>query len=102
MPRSSRSVARRHASHCRPNNTRSPDEPKKILSTGRLDLDIKEAAKPAKAAGGLEGDWQAASFEQDDAKFSDRKYLSAAHKVNPIAAGPVEGFVNVGVGAALS
>ena len=59
---------------------------RETLATGRLGLEIKEAAAPAKAAGGLEGDWQAVSFAQDNTKYSDRKYLTAEEKVRPIMA----------------
>jgi RNA polymerase sigma factor (sigma-70 family) len=48
--------------------------------------EAEEATPPAKAVRGLEGDWQAASFEQDHTKYSDRKYLTAAEKVKPITA----------------
>jgi RNA polymerase sigma factor (sigma-70 family) len=59
---------------------------RETVATGRLALEIKEAAAPAKAAGGLEGHWQAISFTQDNTKYSDRKYLTAEEKVRPITA----------------
>jgi RNA polymerase sigma factor (sigma-70 family) len=66
--------------------TTGQGDTRKALSTGRLGLEIKEAAAPAKAARGLEGDWQAVSFTQDNTKYSDRKYLTAEEKVRPITA----------------
>jgi RNA polymerase sigma factor (sigma-70 family) len=66
--------------------TAGQGDSKKTLATGRLGLEIKEAAAPAKAARGLEGDWLAVSFTQDNTKYSDRKYLTAEEKVRPITA----------------
>ncbi len=66
--------------------TTGQGSPRKTPSTGRLSLEIKEAAAPAKAARGLEGGWQAVSFAQDHTKYSDRKYLTAEEKVRPITA----------------
>jgi uncharacterized protein (TIGR03067 family) len=40
-------------------------DPTKVLSTGKLDVEVKDADPAAQAKGDLEGTWQAVSFEQD-------------------------------------